>query len=226
MRNIEGKRFAFISDLHGKDPTPHIKKIKKQAIDLVVLGGDIPDSTQKSLTSICKKFLTLNIPVVIFPGSHENGEVYKKALSKIKDENLIDATKVNNRRIFFGDMDLIIIPGSDVVGRGSKNYNGGSFWLREKKTPKIVKESNKKIKEIKFARKATLVFIEDTIKLMSKKRTKPASRILLTHIPPKCKSKKGIDIAHLKKKKFLLLFFKVRILRSVRCSFSHNSSLC
>ncbi|MCA9477967.1 MAG: metallophosphoesterase [Nanoarchaeota archaeon] len=193
---LSGSRFAFISDLHGKNPIHFLKKLKSHPVDLVVLGGDIPDCTQRNLESICKKFLTLNIPIIIYPGSHENSDTYKKALSNVKNRLLIDALKIKNRHIQFGEMDLIIIPGSDTVASGTKAFNGGNHWLFEKREPSRLKKANQRIKEIKFAKKVNPVYVEDTKKLMSTRRSKPSSRILLTHIPFSCKTTKGLDVAH------------------------------
>lgn len=193
---LQGSRFAYISDLHGKDPKKYIRTLYKHPVDLIVLGGDIPDYTQKNFISLCKKFLRLNIPIIIFPGSHENCFMYKKALSKIKNKLLIDATKIKNRRIQFGDVDLIIIPGSDSVSSGSKPYNGGTYYLFDKKDAAQLRRAKKKLRDIQFAQTVSPMYLQDIRALMKHPRSTPSRRILLTHIPFRCKTKRGIDVAH------------------------------
>jgi Icc-related predicted phosphoesterase len=123
--------------------------------------------------------------------------VYDKIFTKIKNKKLINGYKQNYLKL--GNYELIIIGGSSTVVTGIPNYRGGSYWQIEKGIDKrkIQKEANKLLKERKTAKKGTLIFMEDIFKTVEKNLSPlPSSnKIILSHNPPHCKTKNGIDLA-------------------------------
>jgi Icc-related predicted phosphoesterase len=189
-KQIEGI-VAYISDIHGdKTATKKIvQRLQQENIQTIILGGDIPDFSAQSLTFHIKQFLTLKKPIILFPGSHENSELYTKTLKELKHKLVIDG--VTQRKIAFGAFDFLIVPGSDSVSTGTKPYNGGNYKLIKKKSPQTVQKLTRYLKEQKVARKVSAIAISDTIKVYNKKRPS----IIFAHIPLACKTKKGIDLA-------------------------------
>ncbi|MBN1175987.1 metallophosphoesterase [Candidatus Woesearchaeota archaeon] len=192
-------KIAFISDLHGFNNVKEIiSTIKKQGdISLIVLGGDFTDYTMPGTLKVVNAFMKLDIYTLLIPGSHENYEVYDEIIKKIKNKKLIDGYKHNYLKI--GMYEIIVISGSSSVVSGIPNYRGGSYWQieRGRDKTKVQKEANKKLKEKGIARKGTLVFMDDIYKTVEKNLSPlPGSKkIILSHNPPLCKTKNGIDLA-------------------------------
>lgn len=192
-------KIAFISDLHGFNGVKEIiTKIKKQGdISLIVLGGDFTDYTIKGTLKVVNAFMKLNTYTIIIPGSHENYEVYENIIKKINNKKLIDGYKHNYFK--FGTYEFIVVSGSSSVVAGIPNYRGGSYWQieRGRDKTKVQKEANIKLKEKKISRKATLVFMDDIFKTVEKNLSPlpGTNKIILSHNPPLCKTKKGIDLA-------------------------------
>lgn len=182
---------AYISDLHGSREATRqaITYLKENPVHIIVLGGDTPDFTPSTFTYQLRTFLTLGKPVVVFPGSHENSENYNKVIKQFKKNNLL-IDGVVHRKVTLNNFDILIMPGSDSVSSGNRSYNGGSYKLIKKKSPATTRKLTTYLKEHKIVKKATPIAIEDTTKHYSKKPT-----IVLAHIPPLCKTKKGIDVA-------------------------------
>ena len=138
---------GVLSDTHGdiKLVRKAVDFLKKHPVDLLVLPGDIGFFTIKSYQLIINACRRLKIPLIPFPGSHENSFTWKKSLAPYKkDKNIIDGFK--NRLIRFGDYNLVMVPGSQVVSSGTKSYNGGNIWLTSDKiTPARLRQANKKI---------------------------------------------------------------------------------
>jgi len=197
-KNKEPTKIAYISDLHGFNYVNEIvKKINKENVSLVVLGGDFTDYTQNGTIKIVKAFLKLDLDILIMPGSHENFEVYENIFNKIKNKKLIDGYKHNYLKI--GDYELIIISGSSTVVAGIPRMRGGSYWQIERgvNKKKTQREANKKLKERKISRKGRLIFMDDIFDLTKKhiSKTPSSKKIILSHNPPLCKTNKGIDLA-------------------------------
>ncbi len=205
MKEIIAKKnkIGFISDLHNNIEILEklIEWFEENPIDAIILGGDIPGYNKTSYKKILKKLLKLNIPLIIFPGSHENVLIYEKVMEEMKETKykklIIDASKKNNRLIKYSDWEFVIIPGSKVVSNGPRKYIGGSYWLFEEKITKKMRErAKKRLREIGFSKEESLVSIQDTTKLIEKKsETKGSKKILFAHEPLNCKTKKGLDIA-------------------------------
>ncbi len=184
---------AYIADFHGDKNASKkaITYLKEHPVHLVVLGGDIPDFSPNTLTTQLRLFLKLNVPIIVFPGSHENSENYEKTMKVLgKEKNLINGVK--ERKIIFNTYDLLIIPGSNSVSSGDKPYNGGTYKLIKTKSPATTKKLTAFLKERKVARKVSAIVISDTTKQYN--RTK--SSIVFTHIPLACKTNRGIDVAN------------------------------
>jgi len=200
IRRINNK-IAFISDLHNNKE--FLKKIlpwiKNKDVDAIILGGDIPGHTTSSFLSILKQFLKLNKPIIIFPGSHENQSIYKETLAKIKpfDKKKLLIDGVRNRLIDYKGWEFIIIPGSKVVSSGPGKWFGGSYWLFENKiTSSMKRRAEKKLREIGFSKKESLVSIYDTVKAIEKKsKVSGSKKILFSHEPLKNKTSNGLDLA-------------------------------
>lgn len=192
---------GVISDLHNDKETlkKSINWFKRNPVDAIILAGDTPGYTKSSFVSIIKKFLKLDIPIIVFPGSHENGILYTKTLDEFKDnKKVIDAFKINNRLIKYSNWELVMIPGSGSVSNAPRKFWGGTFWLFDKAiTPSLRKRINHRLQSIKFARKGTPVSIVDNDKLLKRRsKTKGSKKIVFAHDPIKCKTRRGIDIAH------------------------------
>jgi Icc-related predicted phosphoesterase len=192
---------GVISDLHNDKITlkKSIDWFKQNSLDAIILAGDTPGYTKSSFVSIIKKLLKLNIPIVIFPGSHENNIIYNQTMTQFKgNKKLIDAVNKNNRLIKYGDWELVMIPGSCSLSSAPRKFWGGTFWLFDKIiTPTLRKRINNRLQSISFAREASPISIIDNYKLLEQKSiTKGSKKIVFAHDPIRCKTKNGIDIAH------------------------------
>lgn len=205
MRTIETSRerpvIAVITDLHGsKDAARRMEEhLQEKAIDAIVLAGDTPDNTKENLRWMLQRFKKTEVPIIIFPGSHENSFTYKQVLQKFRQDNtIIDGMRTQNRRVRIEGFELLLIPGSSVVSSGSKPYNGGNMWLvDEKKNPRTKALMTRRIKRLQFAKKAEPFFMEDVRKLISARTKIPRTRqIAIAHEPLRCRTKRGIDTAH------------------------------
>ncbi|MGM5480613.1 MAG: metallophosphoesterase family protein [Nanobdellota archaeon] len=190
----------FISDIHGNKESIRsiVDYLQTLSFDCIILGGDIPDFTKATFTFILKQFLKCDVPIILFPGSHENSERYDAVISLFKDTPLlIDAKQSSNQRIRFGLFELLIIPGSSVVSSGTKPYNGGNMYLLdEKNTPSIKRNVSLKLKKKKFAKRAEPFFMTDIRKMIARKTIIPRKRqIVFTHEPPLFSTKRAIDTA-------------------------------
>ncbi|MGM5481189.1 MAG: metallophosphoesterase family protein [Nanobdellota archaeon] len=196
----EEPKVAIITDLHGDTETAREMKefLQTQEIDGVVLAGDTPDNTKANFTWMIKNFRRLKVPVIVFPGSHENSFLYKEVLKGFKnDTNVIDGMKQENWRVRIKGYELLLIPGSDTVARGTTRKNGGNMWLvTDKETPQLKVQLTKKIKKVEIATKAEPVFFDNVKKVVSKKTNIPRTRqIVISHIPLQCTKKNSIDVA-------------------------------
>lgn len=192
---------GVISDLHNDKETlkKSIAWFSKNPVDAIILAGDTPGYTKSSFVSILKKILKLNVPIVVFPGSHENGILYKRTMKEFKgNKKIIDAFKINNRLIKYSNWELVMIPGSSSVSNAPKKFWGGTFWIFEKPiTASLKKRVNHRLQSISFAREGTPVSIVDNENLLKKKsKTTGSKKIVFAHDPIKCKTRRGIDIAN------------------------------
>lgn len=196
---------AVISDLHGEQEACRaiVDKLKETSLQAVVLAGDIAKPGKGSLRWVLKRLLKLDVPLIAFGGSHENGAIYDTVMQEFKDSPLlINAMKTRNQRIKIAGFELLIIPGCEVVSSGSKPYNGGSMWLtEEKKTKKNKQEMDKRIQDLRFSRKAHPVYMQDIKRLFERSTSKPSRIIAIAHNPIRCRTRRGIDAARFGKPK-------------------------
>lgn len=177
-------KILFVSDTHGSitDIDAACAIIRTHNIDALILGGDIPDHTIRNFKSILSRLHKLPLPVIIYPGSHETYRQYTTALKKYP--SIIDARK--NKRFQYGDSELLMIPGSDVLNN-TKKFCGGSFLLQ----PNLY--SKKKVKKFYQEKKVTKNL---EITALSRISTRGgATTVAFSHIPKKCRTKNGIDRA-------------------------------
>jgi len=190
-KQIEGI-VAYISDIHGdKTATKKIvQRLQQENIQTIILGGDIPDFSAQSLKFHIRQFLTLKKPLIIFPGSHENSEIYTKTLKELKHKLIING--VTQMGLFGKKKEWK--DGKEVeTGKLRIINNTDPLW---KKSPQGLKDEDYQraycyLKEQKVARKVSAIAISDTTDLYNKKRPS----IIFAHIPLACKTTKGIDLA-------------------------------
>ncbi len=201
MREIEQnhKRLLFVSDTHNR--FEDILAVKKHAetnsFDAIILGGDIPGRTARSLQKILSTLLKLNTPLIIYPGSHEHQDNYKKALKKFeKNKQLIDASKYTNMIIRYGDYTLVCIPGSNAVANSDKSYQGGSFYLSEKTPRKEDREQTAiRLAEAKISKKVTFFSLKKIQSILTRTKNNPKKTIVCSHIPFLGTKKTDLDFA-------------------------------
>ncbi|MFP4118973.1 MAG: metallophosphoesterase [Candidatus Woesearchaeota archaeon] len=235
----EEPKIAVITDLHGDRETAREMKefLQTQDVDIIVLAGDTPDNTKATFTWMIKNFRRVSVPVIVFPGSHENSFLYKEVLKGFKDDkNVIDGRKQENWRVRIDGYELLLIPGSDTVARGTNRKNGGNMWLvTDKETPQLKAQLTKKIQRVEIATKAEPVFIEDVKRAFSRKTKVPRTKqIVISHIPLRCAKKNSIDVARfgkakqefkLKKKDFTKKELELLSASKTETVFSENSVL-
>ena len=115
-------KFGLISDIHSQ--TEKMKQIlklfEKNSIDFIVIAGDIYDSPifrgyftessgYKQMLNVLKILSDQKLPVFVIPGNHENKFVYKKAMKKFQEKNIIDM--VEYRSIDLNWIQVISLPG-------------------------------------------------------------------------------------------------------------------
>lgn len=198
-KNQEAK-IAVVTDIHGDVQATKIlaSKIKKEQVDIIILAGDIPQYTKKNLRDCIRPFLKLKLPLVVFPGSHENTLQFNEALEIFQQKkNLINAIYKKNRGIHLGIYDLFFIPGSDSLIYNPYPYKSADVLIVEKKkTTRRKKECIEWLTEDKRSKKPTLVFLEDVKNFIKKNKEVPAKRCMVfSHIPIRCTTTKGIDLA-------------------------------
>lgn len=171
---------------------------KETPTDAIALIGDIPGYTVASFVKILKAAKKANVPVMVFAGSHENNEVYTKTLAKFKDDKLIiDGMQYKNMLLHYGEWELVLIPGSNVVSSAPTAYKGGSFYLTQKKPTKKEQAANdERLRSKKISKTVTFIVIDEIQKQLDTYSKVAASRKLaLAHIPLLQKTTKGIDRA-------------------------------
>ncbi len=194
-------RIAIISDIHGDLAMARqmASFLERESVDTIILAGDIPDDTKTNFKKILSSFNKLDIPTIVFPGSHENSFTYESTLKEFNNSSsLIDASKRENQHIRLKEHDLFIIPGSHVVSAGSTSYKGGNMWLLDKRrTPQAKARLTRRAKKLKFAHRAKPFFLPDSKMMIAQSTMIPRkNQIIICHEPPLCRTERGIDNAH------------------------------
>ncbi len=176
-------KLGVTSDLHGNlgKARKFASYFKKANVDAIVLAGDTPaeEKQRQSLIKILKIFSKTGKKVFILPGSHEQYVPYYAALKKFK--NVTDCTKTFVAKL--NDQKIVFIPGADSTASGA-----GFKMLRDKKQ---YKRFRKRVRELKahFWGKIIPFYLNNFAKFLDK------NTIIISHNPPKFRTKRGIDFA-------------------------------
>lgn len=172
-------RFGVIADPHGFYEHVDIfsKHFKKKGLDGIVLLGDYAQhfrqkphmgmSDYDEIVKCLEAAAKTGMPVYVIPGNHEMKVDYEKAIETLSQNynNIFDLSKI---RIVDGD-------DFDFVSSPNGNDNGFSYFSDS------FLGNNKKI-------------MNEIIKYSKQLKQDDDPEVLITHQPPKCKGKYGIDV--------------------------------
>ncbi len=196
VRRLEKKHDAllFVTDIHGRvvEVQKIISHIKKTPVDAIILGGDIPGTTKKSFHDILRPLSKLDVPVIVIPGSHEPAKLY----DVVSRYPVIDTTKKRNWLIRYGEQELVFLPGSDVTFTGTFRNDGGSYHLMSGLSPAQKTKRTRSMRSRNISQIVEYYDMEEIRDYVKKYSKIPGSqKLVFSHVPLFCKSKKGIDLA-------------------------------
>lgn len=176
-------KIGILVCIHGNKAAARklVKRYLQEKVDAIILAGDLGDN-YKEIKQVLSAAKTKEVPVYVFPGSHEPPKDYYKAIKELKT-SFIDCTKPKNRRVKTDDAEIVFLPGSDFI------YYTGGFKLTDKRSQ--LKKYYKKLTRHGITTKLHPFSIEELRRYVKQ----PKKTLVIMHVPPKFKTKKAIDVA-------------------------------
>lgn len=116
---------VFISDIHlGSNSINHLKKLFAKIIklnpDLILIGGDLIDNSSFNISEL-KILKNVVTPIYFVTGNHEY--YIKNSLNKIQQLRNFNIKVLDNRSVYFDDLNIIGISDNQNLDSQKKSYN-------------------------------------------------------------------------------------------------------